>query len=290
MALPEFLGIGVGRAGTTWLHDALRQHPGLFLAEKELHFFNEASATRPDLYATKGLGWYESLFARAPDGAVRGEISPGYFGSATARARIAETLPGARLVLCLRNPVERTLSMHRYALSKGRAREPLDAILADPSRRAAVLGQSLYADRLEAWRRAMPEAPLLVLLTEEIRADAAGAFRRVSAHLGVSEDFVPEAVDETVNAARRLRSAGLERALVWGARTLSRAGAGGLREAIRRTGVPQAVQRLNRGPEVETGVAPGTRAAMAAYYREDVERLSRLLDRDLSHWLAPAAG
>ena len=74
MTLPTFVGIGVPRAGTTWLHTMLDKHPETYLPgkRKEVRFF--------DRYFDEGLGWYETFFRDAdPNARAVGEISPQYF-------------------------------------------------------------------------------------------------------------------------------------------------------------------------------------------------------------------
>jgi len=72
--LPSFLCIGAQKAGTTWLHNMLRQHPELFLPEtKELSFFDLKSN-----FEGRGTSWYRSNFAAADDNQLIGEVTPGY--------------------------------------------------------------------------------------------------------------------------------------------------------------------------------------------------------------------
>ena len=97
--LPNFLGIGVQRAATTWLHNCLDEHPQVFVPkDKELHFFSSQF--------DRGLAWYESCFAAANGQMAVGEITPTYLHEAPIE-RIAATLPAARLFLVLREPVAR---------------------------------------------------------------------------------------------------------------------------------------------------------------------------------------
>ena len=101
--LPDFLGIGAQKSGTTWLHENLRQHPDLFLpAEKELHFF--------DLHYDRGLSRYTRAFREAGR-RLAGEITPAYSILPPERIREVHTLmPDARLILLVRDPIERAWS------------------------------------------------------------------------------------------------------------------------------------------------------------------------------------
>src|SRR3954447_24380475 len=130
MALPDFLVIGVPKAGTTALHAALCRHPRLFLpAVKEPKYFLTGDCPPP---ADGGPGdaetylehvWrrsdYEALFAPAPAGTLRGEATPFYLYDRGAQERIARLLPAARLIVMLRNPVDRAHSNWTHLRSAG---------------------------------------------------------------------------------------------------------------------------------------------------------------------------
>ncbi len=128
MALPNFIGIGTQRAGTTWLYEMLSLHPDIFLpAQKELHFFDE----KPDFSAYEGLGnpgqrpyydmgsadhwnWYREQFEPGLKHKVRGEITPFYATLSDKRvALMAEKLPALKIIYIIRNPVKRAWSGFR---------------------------------------------------------------------------------------------------------------------------------------------------------------------------------
>src|ERR1700761_9239919 len=96
--LPDFIGVGPPRTGTTWLDRILRNYVGLPVGLKETQFF----AWRYHL----GLQWYASHFAGYGGGYPTGEFGPTYFPLAEARARIREHMPACRIVITLREPGE----------------------------------------------------------------------------------------------------------------------------------------------------------------------------------------
>ena len=101
--LPEFLGLGTQKGGTTTLHRLLEQHPDVYLpACKEVHFF--------DLNYDAGEGWYRNHFTDAKPHQTCGEITPFYLFHPDVPGRIHNLLPKARMVVLLRDPVERTIS------------------------------------------------------------------------------------------------------------------------------------------------------------------------------------
>ena len=116
LALPDFLGIGAQKAGSTWLHEMLRLHPDLFLPEpKEVHYF--------DRRFHRTLGYYARRFKPAGQ-RVKGEITPDYSNLSPETIRfIRQVMPDLRLVYLIRNPVERAWSQAQREVLRARKRQ-----------------------------------------------------------------------------------------------------------------------------------------------------------------------
>ena len=111
MNLPDFICIGVQRAGTTWLYECLKEHPEVFVPEtKELHFFN-------DNYE-KGIEFYSQYFEEADSvNQVIGELTPNYYHDIQALQRISQKLPNVKVILILREPIARAYSHYQLSLT-----------------------------------------------------------------------------------------------------------------------------------------------------------------------------
>lgn len=203
---PEFLIIGAQRCGTTSLYKYLAEHPqfrSATLRTKGVHFFD----TRYD----KGIAWYRAhfptsvyrrLFRRRHHlDLVTGEASPYYLFHPHVPYRIARHLPQTRLIVMLRDPIERTYSQWQHELSRGFEdtatfeealdREParlageLARMNADPGYRShshqhhSYMARSRYADQLEVYRSLFPAERILVLKSEDFFADPAAGYARV---------------------------------------------------------------------------------------------------------------
>src|SRR5262245_10389314 len=111
------------KAGTTSLYDYLRAHPDVFMATpKELHYFAASKNLK------LGPEWYESKFAGAGEAIARGEISPSYSQSDVfpgVADRVAATVPDARIVYLVREPIARLQSMYLHQIGKGRETRPI---------------------------------------------------------------------------------------------------------------------------------------------------------------------
>lgn len=110
MKNPDFVIAGFSKCGTTGLLHNLARHPSLATNRRqaqtwEMHFFNR------EAHWQRGLDWYLGQF---PDAPVTGEKTPSYVYDPNAMQRIARTLPGVKLILCLRNPVDRLYSWYHH--------------------------------------------------------------------------------------------------------------------------------------------------------------------------------
>jgi Sulfotransferase domain len=129
--LPSFLLVGGQRCGTTSLFEALAQHPAVRRppGRKGIHYF--------DVSYHRGMAWYRGHFpvALRPAEAITGESSPYYMFHPLAPERIARDLPESKLVVALRDPVERAYSAHAHEFARGYETEPFErAIEMEPER------------------------------------------------------------------------------------------------------------------------------------------------------------
>jgi Sulfotransferase domain len=210
--LPEFLIVGVQKGGTTSLYKYLEQHPCVASAfAKEVHFFD--NHTRDYKYG-KGIAWYRSHFVYGifrlyhqllhQKALITGEGSPDYIFDLHAPKRIAETLPRVKLIILLRNPVDRAYShyLHNIRAFWDPKREPLsfeEAIAVEADRlqgerekllrdesyfsysymHYSYLRRGLYADQLETWFNLYSREQILILQSEKFFADPRNIFNQV---------------------------------------------------------------------------------------------------------------
>ncbi|CAN5787513.1 sulfotransferase [soil metagenome] len=272
--LPNFLVIVAPRCGTSSLARYRRVHPEVFLAvPKELRFF--------DREFDRGLGWYRERFAAVDGERAVGEASPSYLYRAEAVERMATTVPHARLIAILRDPVARAYSHYWMERMRGRERrsfaEAVDAELgpgAGVSRSAeatgvAYLDRGRYLSQLERVGEHYPRSSLLVLVFDDVVADPAESYRKVCRFLAVSDTFVPPLLGTAVNPSVAFRSLGLRRL------------AKQLPDPARRV-----VERVNTRSFRYPPLDPGLRARATAYLEDDTRALGIWLDRDLSSWMA----
>ena len=126
--LPNFLIVGAQKCGTTSQSYYLREHPDIFMASQEVKFFNINKNWR------KGLDFYSTFFTGVQGETMIGEKSASYsFSKQNLRPpvqeRITSVLPDAKLIWCLRNPVDRAYSQHWFRVSFGVERNSFEHVL-----------------------------------------------------------------------------------------------------------------------------------------------------------------
>lgn len=209
--LPDFVIIGGMKCGTTTLHDQLALQPGFFMSTpKEPCFFSD------DAVWNRGLAWYRSLFADAPAGAICGESSTHYTKLPTypqTLPRLRRTLPNARLVYIVRDPVERIVSQYVHEWSRGEIRAPLaDALRSTPR----LIEYSRYAMQLRPYADAFGPDRILVIFFERMVAAPQEQLDRVGRFLGSPRPLLWLEEAEMKNASHeRLRLGPAARALLY---------------------------------------------------------------------------
>ncbi|MGO4257211.1 sulfotransferase [Marmoricola sp. RAF53] len=210
--LPDFLIVGAKRAGTTTLWRMLLEHPQVMPMVPRAQHRKSSDYFVPHHH--RGPRWYAGHFPTAAarhryaGGArvVCGEASPLYLFDPRVPARVRALLPGVRVVVLLRDPVERAFSHHRERVQQGvegltfpdaLAAEPyrtsgeLDRMRADPRHPGTLRDwfgyreRGRYLDQLEPWYAAFGADQVQVLLSEDLYADPGSVVAQVHEHLGV---------------------------------------------------------------------------------------------------------
>ncbi|ACY96598.1 MULTISPECIES: sulfotransferase domain-containing protein [Thermomonospora] len=208
--IPDFLLVGTQRGGTTSLFRALAAHPAIVQPNfhKGVHYF--------DVNYHRGFNWYRGHFPlratayrRAPAGTrpLAFESAGYYMHHPLAPHRIAQDLPGVKLIAILRDPVERAYSAYKHELARGfeteqsfeRALElepqrlagEVERIKADPTylshshRHHSYLDRGQYCEQLEVLFALFGRERVLVLFAEDFFADPASVYDRIIDYLGL---------------------------------------------------------------------------------------------------------
>ncbi len=196
MNSPAYLIIGTMKGGTTILHDFICDHPQVVAAkQKEIHYFS--------LNYDKGESWYKEHFADLEEGQITGEASPTYFdmdAGGVIPKMIARDLPTAKLILVVRDPVERAISHYNhycmvnkldYLKEMGPERffnmsysEALKCTTPEQTHLFHVLSFSCYSGRYKHFKSIFGDN-LLVVTNSELRSQPHEAMNKVQSHIGL---------------------------------------------------------------------------------------------------------
>jgi hypothetical protein len=204
-----FFIVGAQKSGTTALDFYMRQHPEICMASrKEVHFFDNEKYFADKLV---DYGLYHSYFQAGPGHRLMGETTPAYMYWWPAVRRLWEYNPGARLMVILRNPVERAFSHWNMQRERGIEQRPfLDALRGErgkcreslplQNRRFSYIDRGFYTEQIRRLAYYFPQHQLLILKNEDLRNRAPELLDNVWRFLGISAlDSITQASVHTHN-------------------------------------------------------------------------------------------
>jgi hypothetical protein len=200
--LPDFMVVGAQKSGTTSLYSYIVRHPAVRTARlKELHYFDREFA--------HGSAWYRSQFplGLGTRSWRTGEATPYYLAHPLVPARAARLVPNARIIVLLRNPIDRAYSHYQHSANRGQEHRTFEEALeveaelirpeeariaSNPGYRSidherrSYLTRGLYAEQLERWFEHFPPEQVLVLLSEALFQSPEAEVSKVFAFMGLS--------------------------------------------------------------------------------------------------------
>jgi hypothetical protein len=317
VTVPNFFIVGAPKAGTTSLHAYLDQHDQIYMSPlKEPYFFstevraeNFTDEERPrierDLHALQeylhgdmseprfgGLvsEWndYLKLFHRASGEIAVGESTPHYLWSESAPRNIAAKVPNARIIISLRNPIDRAYSDYLHIITdraiQRSFREHINANLQCAEKRIGLswpfLEYGHYTGQIRRYFDHFPRSQIHICFYDDLQRAPQQLMSQLYGFLGVDPQF-------NADLSRRHNEPRIPRYL----RTT---------RVLKKLGVwphlgrlaPQAL-RSRMGarmfqPRAALQMEPADRVFLTEYYRDEINSLSQLLERDLTPWLRAA--
>lgn len=301
---PNFIVAGAPRCGSTALYAYLSAHPQIFMSKvKELNYFAD------DFPAMQKINFrthddYLLQFADATEAHLGvGEASPFYLFSKVAFEKMHASLPNAKIIVSLRNPVDFVHSYHQLNLSLLREdEEDLQKAwaLQDERKQGKSLPKNLreaelliygelgkFSQYIEKLFAIYPREQIKIILLDDWKVDAQAVYEALLAFLEIPsdgrEDFTP------VNANFENKSKFLAKLFHpspkvydFFMKVISLLGAGFMEKV---SVVYNKIERLNTAPAKRAEMDAEFRAYLVEYFREDIEKLAQLINRDLEGWL-----
>jgi hypothetical protein len=247
--------------------------------DPELRAYLDGPMTQRRSGVVTGFEQYLKLFKNVTHETAVGEVSGNYLGSTRAPASIRERIPHARIVMILRDPVERLFSQHAEAVANGQARRDFLAWVEEQQAQEATLQPPMgavwngfYARQLARYRACFPTRQLQIFRYEDYVAAPRNVLRTLFTFLDVDPDF-PVDISRRHNVTLQPRFVRLRRAST------------SLRPRLRRVLPPRVAQALSSATRRRPRpITPRERAHVLRIYEADIREL-RTLDLDVSAWL-----
>ena len=292
---PNFIIIGAMKAATTSLYTYLKQHPEVFMTSiKEPKFFNNFNRHSTSEFQGKGfkkiktLDQYLALFQRATNEIAIGEASPSYIFDKDCHSLIKEILPKAKIIAIIRQPVERAYSNFLHAR---RAEQEVetdfekaftegDNILQKGTKKHFYLEKGFYYIQLKRYFDVIPKEQIKIIIFEDIIRNPEDITQEVFEFLGVDSSFVP-------NTSKKANVSGIPKGYL-----------GWILMKLRKNNLMPDIEFSKVLPEFLVDLILNiiyskpekisnklVKKLTKKYYLEDIKKLEKLINRDLSMWM-----
>ncbi len=288
LMLPNFIIVGAPKAGTTSLYHYLSEHPQVFMSEpKEVNFFSKEEIIEQGLYyqdfKAKDLEGYKKLFDKATDRMAVGEGSVSYLFYSDTPNKIKETIPDVKIIILLRDPVSRGFSHYLMDYRMGLVDLPYEEIVYKKSQHKyqdlyyqQYVELGLYYEQVKRYIDIFGENQIKIYLQEDLRNDPNSVIADLYEYLEIDKSFIPN-TDKEHNTFSMPKNGLIQK--LYGSHviraTLSKLFPNTLKEYVLSTFFEQ-----DKKPELSSK----TRDYLLKLYRPDIEKLEKLIDRDLSDW------
>lgn len=270
----DFVIIGAAKSATTWLQTQLQSDPAVYMPDPELHFFSREYS--------RGEDWYLSQFGEGRRGRTVGEKSNSYLYAPDAAARLHRHLPHAKLIVQLRNPVERAYSNYCMLFRRGEVGADIGNYI-DPSlgENARFLGGGHFATHLQSYIDLFGREALLILFFEGVMDDPGAQMARARAHLGLPpRPLAPAGQQKVKDKTVPVVPARLSKRLAW-MKPIAR--------PLRGTPPFEAMRELVARKIQYPQLTEDLRKRLNDYYSPSIEVLEQISGQSLSRWYAPAS-
>lgn len=279
----DFIGIGTSKAATTWIAGCLSEHPDICMSDpKETHMFGKKYDVLKKRYAES--------FKHAQGEKLKGEYTPGYIVIPEAAERIHRHAPNAKLIVCLRDPIDRMTSAYNSAVENGKPMGTLEEYT------RTFMSGSAYFKLLQPFLGRFGREHILVLIYDDIKSDPQAFISSIFRFLGGDDSFVPQAVlgRSNVTAKNTMRFPLVSKTLLYLRKKIKKGPAAGVvvyvLKSLGMSGLAQLILKKNTryGSErvalEKQEMPPELQKDVQGYLRDDIRRLEGLLGRELAEW------
>ncbi len=276
----DFIGIGAQKCASTWVHRVLSDHPEVaVMPGKEIDFFS--------YYYNFGYEWYERHIDKFESAKKVGEVSPSYFADIHTPERVHLYNPDMRIILSLRDPIERAYSNHLHEVRLGHVTganlEFEKGLLNNPM----YLIQSKYSQQFARWLDVFSRDQILVLFQEDIRNNPLTQAQNLYRFLGISEDHRSWFLEKKVNESLAIKNTRIDSLLKQMGKLGRSFGAGEFIESIKRNDLVRHLRRQHNQIDLRQVIPPlsdETRINLQKILTDDMFELSQQLGLENLPW------
>lgn len=280
--LPNFLCIGVTRGGTSWLYKMLRSHGDVYLCpyKKETFFFYK--------HYNKGLEWYKQFFPTKDEAEkyeAIGEIAATYLSKTQTSKLISNNLPNVRLIIILRNPVDRSFSSYQYKKSRRFSIKSFESYFEryKNGEDLYTFNSGFYYEQINHWLEFFPRDQFLILIFEDLMDNPLAGLKKISNFLNIDyKKFNFNLIGKKVNPSITPQS---HRLFVFSYKIYKFINSLGLYRITKLlSNFKPFLHKFGKKDKEKEGIPPQLEDELYKLYENDIAKLEELLERDLSIW------
>lgn len=279
----DFVGIGAYKSATTWIYQCLKEHPEIFVVSYKS---NPMATLFLDPVFQDGVKLYESLFTTATPNQLKGEFTEMYYiQDSKITTRMRENNPVMKIIVCLRNPIERAWSqyLHRLSVDNKKWNSFEQAIEEDYN---VILDRGFYHKHLKKFYDCFPEENIYVALYDHVQTNPSDVLKKIQRFLDVDPNFISPFVNLKVSPSNFKRTIlgkiiySLTPSLKKSRWTLKITQKSTLRQWFYRFSVFYVSHKHQ-----SQSIKQDTVFALKKLYAEDIKKLQNLINHDLTFWL-----
>jgi len=289
MNKPNFFIVGTPKAGTTSLYHYLEEHPEIFMSPiKETNYFSYAEINQQDLYYdvehVSTIEEYLAQFAGVSNEKAIGEASVSYLFYPSVPLKLKQFNPDARIIMVLRNPVDRAFSHYLMDHRLGFVNLPLDKIVNEENRDKLTnlyyqqyISLGYYYEQIKRYLDAFGSEQVKVFLYEDVVSNIDGVVSEIYSFLQVDDNYKP-GTDQKHNVFLAPKNSLIGKLYTSKAfRTIAR--------KLFSEKLQNAVKNRFFVKEKKPSLDQDLKNTMHSLFHDDILKTADLLNKDLSHWL-----
>lgn len=268
--------VGAAKAGTSWVHQCLQEHPDVYVPDrKEIRFFS--------INYGKGKKWYKRFFKKCDNENAVGEVSPTYMIHRKAPKRIYLHNPKMKLIFILRNPVKRAYSHYCMKLRAGEVTKKIDNEIKKGSK---IVKYGMYLDAIKRYLKFFEKENIKIHIFDDLKRNPKMFIKNVYKDVKVDTEFQPDIIDKKYHSRKNVPLYQWVHNLgTLVLRTLKKAGAARLVQKIRKSKIAEKYNRFNDGGSFPK-MSKEKKIQLKRIYKDQIEGMQKYVDRDLKkEWL-----